>query len=110
MHRLEYLWVATHAKVVVGAPYGNLLVGRFFVGAREVLRQAIDVVEVPVRFILVFFVELIVVKSFVVERSCLCGRRSCSIGRLAGGGLEGCVGERNGAYAALACRRHTQFF
>jgi hypothetical protein len=37
------------------------------VGARKVLRQAIDVVEVTVRLVFVLLVELVVVETFVVE-------------------------------------------
>lgn len=95
VHRLEHLRVATHTEVVVGAPHRHLVLGRLLVRAGEFLGQTVDVVEVSVRFVLVLFVEFIVVKALVVERGGFGRRGNSEVGRLASDGLEGRVGKRN---------------
>lgn len=67
MHRLQHGWVTAHAKVVIGAPNRDLVLGRFFVGSREFLGQSVDVVEVAVGLVLVLLVQLALIVRLVVE-------------------------------------------
>lgn len=95
VHRLQHLGVAAHAEVVVGAPYGDLLVLGFLVGAREFLGQAIDIVEVAVRLVLVLLVQLILIESLIVEFLGVRSSGLSSIEGLGGGGLLNGRRERN---------------
>lgn len=111
VHRLEYVWVASHAEVVVGAPDSHLVLRGLLVGTRKFLGQSVDVVEVAIRLVLVLLVQLIVVKAFVVERRGSWGGRRCDIGGLNIGGLQSSVGKwwtcAMSAYALLftPCQR-----
>jgi hypothetical protein len=80
VHGLQHLRVAPHAEIVVGAPNGHLLLLGSHVSARKFLSEAINVVEVAVRFILVLLVKFIVIKAFVVKVRSLWGRRDRGMG------------------------------
>ena len=67
VHRAEHLRVAAHAQVIVGAPYGHTFLRIGHVGAGELLRQAIDVVEVTIGLVGVLLGQLGVVEAVVVE-------------------------------------------
>lgn len=59
--------VATHAKIVIGAPDGDALFLVGHVGTGKFLGQAIDVVEVAVGLVLVLLVQFSSVVGIVVE-------------------------------------------
>jgi hypothetical protein len=61
------LWIAAHAEIVVGAPYSHTLVGVLGVSFREFLGQAVDIVEVAVRLVLVLLVKLGFVETFIIK-------------------------------------------
>lgn len=67
VHRPQNLWVAAHTEVVIRAPGGDKLVGSVEVRLREILGETIDVIEVAVGLVLVFFVEFRAVEALVVE-------------------------------------------
>jgi len=67
MHSLQYLWVSTHTKIVVGTPDGDTLVSGRHMGLGKFLSQPIDVVEVAVGLVLVLLVELGIVEAFVIK-------------------------------------------
>jgi len=67
VHGLQHLRIAAHAEIVVGAPHRHTLLRRGRVGAGELLRKTVDVVEVAVRLVLVLLLQLAAVEAFVVE-------------------------------------------
>ena len=91
VHGLQDLAVASHAKVVIGAPDGHALLGGGSVGAGKFLGQTVDVVEVAVRLVLVLLLQFAIVKGVVVKSGGGgCGiwvlRADCGLG--SGGGAE----------------------
>ena len=67
MHGLQNLGVSTHTQVIVRAPDRNPLIAGCHVGLWKLLGEAVDVIEIPVRFVLVFLFEFGIVESFVVK-------------------------------------------
>lgn len=67
LHGLDDDGVLAHAEVVVRAPDGDLVLGLCGVGARELLGQAVDVVEEAVGLVLVLLVQLLLVGGLVVK-------------------------------------------
>lgn len=67
LHGLDDDGVLAHAEVVVRAPHGDLVLGLCGVGARELLSQAVDVVEEAVGLVLVLLVQLLLVGGLVVK-------------------------------------------
>lgn len=67
MHSIENMLVAAHAKVIVGAPDSHTFLRHRHMSTRKLLRKAVDVIEVAIRFVLVLLVELILVKLLVIE-------------------------------------------
>lgn len=67
VHGVQNDGVPSHAEVIVRAPNGHLvlLVGR--VGDGELFGESVDVVEVPVRLVLVLLVERGLVVLLVIE-------------------------------------------
>lgn len=67
MHSLEHLGVPAHPEVVIGAPDRHAFFRRTSVGTRELLREPVDVVEIPVRLVLVLLLKLGIVETLIVE-------------------------------------------
>lgn len=93
MHGLQNLWVASHSEVVVGAPNSDSLIHLRHVRARELLRESINVVEVPVGLVLVLLLQLGIVEAFIVEYSTfmLCTCRGVGLDGVDGTGVGTCV-------------------
>lgn len=67
MHGSQDMRVAAHTEIVVGAPNSHSFILVRHVCAGEFLGEAIDVVEVAVRLVLVLLLQLGVVELFIVE-------------------------------------------
>jgi len=65
------------------------------VGAGKLLGQAVDVVEVAVRLVLVLLLELAVVKAFIVELGPVSARGG-GAGGSSGAGADGRLGRKAG--------------
>ena len=67
LHGFEDYWVVSHAKIIIRAPNLDFITDIPSVGEWEFIRKPVDVVEVTVRLILVFLLELFRKKLIVVE-------------------------------------------
>ena len=67
MHRLQHLWVSTHAEVIIRTPDGDTLVPGRHMGLGEFFSKPVDIVEIAVRFVFVLFLKLGIVEAFVIE-------------------------------------------
>ena len=67
MHGLQDMPISAHPEVIVGAPDRDSLLLCRHMSTRKFFGKAIDVVEVPVRLVLVLLVEFVVVEMFVVK-------------------------------------------
>jgi hypothetical protein len=82
MHGVEDMLVATHAEIVIGAPHRHSFILLCHVSAGEFLGETIDIIEIAVGFVLVLFVQLVLVKLFIIEsRSVWGGRLWPTVGR-----------------------------
>lgn len=69
LHGLENNRIFAHTEVVVGAPHIDLLFDIACMSDRELGSETVDVVEIAVTTILVFFLEFGVIKLLEIEAS-----------------------------------------
>ena len=74
---------------------------------RKFLGKTVDVVEVAVGFVLVLFVQLVLVKAFIIELRGLGRRRGDGMRRLVDRRLDRGGRKRGKACVGLACRDRT---
>jgi hypothetical protein len=67
MHLLQNMLVTTHSQVVIGAPYDDFVLFVGHMSSRKLLSQAIDVVKVAVRLVLVLLIKFRLVESLIIE-------------------------------------------
>lgn len=74
MYFVDNNWILVYVEVVVGVLDSNFVFLICYVGVGKFFGKMIDVVEVVVRFVFVFFVQFIVVEFFIVKFVSRCDR------------------------------------
>ena len=68
MHLHKYLRVPALAKIIIRAPHSHSFVGSRHMGARKFAGEAIDIVEITIRFIFMLFLQLRIVEGLVIKQ------------------------------------------
>jgi hypothetical protein len=94
LHSFKDDRIATHAKVVICAPYLDLFIRVICMSDWKLGCEAVDIIEVTVGFVLVLFIQLVQVELFIIEISREVGSCFRLEGSLSGGFCGGSLMER----------------
>lgn len=67
LHSFSQDRTSAHTKIVVGTPNSHFIFNTSSVSARELLRKAVNVVEITIALVFVLLVKLMFVKGLVIK-------------------------------------------